>query len=149
MRKGGGFDQPLSTDNVEQNNGTTKKFADEIWPTKFPPDEYYIEALVKVTKLIEPHYSIEVHLFTDDQNPEKLAKKYFDAVADSRIKFIYRKNDNAHNRNVVEDYHAMAECDYLIRSSSLIAKASQLVGTIASVFTRGMDIGMALRQLLI
>lgn len=126
VRKGGGFDQPLSTDAGKKF--ITKKFADQIWPTKFPPDEYYIEALEKVTHLVDAQQSIRVHLFTDDPQPGRLAQKYQNAVNDPRVEFIYRKTDNAHNKNVVEDYFAMAQCDYLIRSSSLLAKASQLQG---------------------
>lgn len=127
VRKGGGFDQPLSTDSSGKHS-ICKKFSDQIWPTKFPPDEYYIEALEKIAQLINPNYLIEVHLFTDDPQPELLAQKYQEALSDPRIDFVFRKTDNTHNKHVVEDYCAMAECDYLIRSSSLIAKASQLLG---------------------
>jgi hypothetical protein len=127
VRKGGGFDQPLSTDSSGKDS-ICKKFSDQIWPTKFPPDEYYIEALAKIAQLIDPHYLIEVHLFTDFPEPELIAQKYQDALADNRLHFVYRATENFHNKNVVEDYCAMAACDYLIRSSSLIAKASQLLG---------------------
>lgn len=126
VRKGGGFDKPLSTDGP--NTPINKKYSDQIWPTKFPPDEYYIQALEKITHLIDAQQSIHVHLFTDDPQPAQLAQKYQNALSDPRVEFMYRATDNAHNKNVVEDYYAMAQCDYLIRSSSLLAKASQLLG---------------------
>lgn len=128
VRKGGGFDQPLSTDETNSNKLLTRKFADEIWPTKFPSDEYYIEGLASMIKLIEQNKIINVYLFTDDLEPAKLAAKYATALSNSHVQFVYREIGNTHNKNVVEDFHAMAECDYLIRSSSLLAKASQLLG---------------------
>jgi hypothetical protein len=128
VRKGGGFDQPLSTDESNSNKLLTRKFADEIWPTKFPSDEYYIEGLASMIKLVEQNKIINVYLFTDDPEPAKLAAKYAAALSNPRVQFVYRDKDNTHDKNVVEDYFAMAECDYLIRSSSLLAKASQLLG---------------------
>lgn len=127
VRKGGGFDQPLSTDLLDTNT-PIKKFADQIWPTKFPPDEYYIQALQNLIKLLGPLTPVVVHLFTDDPHPQALAQKYKAALNNSCVEFIYRESGNAHNKNVVEDYYLMARCDYLIRSSSLLAKACQLLG---------------------
>lgn len=128
VRKGGGFDHPLSTDSQEHTAPTKTQFADQIWPTKFPPDEYYIQALENLIKILNPENRLYVHLFTDDPDPRALAAKYKAALSNPYIEFIYREAGNAHNKNVVEDYVQMAQCDYLIRSTSLLAKACQLLG---------------------
>lgn len=124
VRKGGGFDKPLSTD-----HNKSAEFSDQIWPTKFPPDSYYIEQLQTLRKLIGPQTILDVYLFTDAPDPGALAKKYADIIQDTYAYFHYRESGNAHDTNVVEDYYAMACCDCLIRSSSLIAKAAQLLGS--------------------
>lgn len=124
VRKGGGFDKPLSTDNKK----VAGQYSDQIWPTKFPPDEYYIEQLRVVRRLCDPAKTLTVFLFTDDPNPAALAKKYSDALADASIQFVYRAQDNSHDKNVIEDFFLMARCECLIRSSSLLSKAAQLIG---------------------
>lgn len=123
VRKGGGFDKPLSTD---QNKGT--QFSDQIWPTKFPPDHFYIEQLKTLRKLVGSNTILDVYLLTDDPDPTSLAQKYAQELNDPLLFFHYRDHDNNHQSNVVEDYYTMAQCDCLIRSSSLIAKAAQLLG---------------------
>ena len=122
VRKGGGFDKPLSTD-----HNKSAEFSDQIWPTKFPPDSYYIEQLQTLRKLIGPQTILDVYLFTHAPDPGALA--YADIIQDTYAYFHYRESGNAHDTNVVEDYYAMACCDCLIRSSSLIAKAAQLLGS--------------------
>ena len=59
-----------------------------------------------------------VYIFTDDQNPERLANKYAQALDLSNIIFDYRKVDNAYNANVLEDFFSMMQFDVLIRSES-------------------------------
>lgn len=125
VRKGGGFDKPLSTDNRHK---VSAQYADQVWPTKFPPDEYYIEQLKVVRRLSDPAKNLEVFLFTDDPDPAALVKKYSDALNDPSIHFTYRTEGNSHDKNVVEDFFLMACCQCLIRSSSLLSKACQLIG---------------------
>ena len=126
VRKGGGFDAPLASEQIYKNPA---QYADQQWPTKFPPDQYYIDQIRMIQKLIGREKGIIIYLFTDDPDPAKLARRYQEQLADINLEFRYRDTGNSHNTNVVEDFYLMAQCDCLIRSSSLLAKASQLLGT--------------------
>lgn len=125
VRKGGGFDKPLYTDLCVSKNTQT---ADQIWPTKFPSDHYYLEQLRVLRKLIDQNLIMLVHLFTDDPNPERIARCYSNYLSDDSIQFIFRKEENSHDNNVIEDFFAMTQCDYLIRSASLYTRAVQMIG---------------------
>lgn len=125
VRKGGGFDKPLSQDLCGRKNNQP---ADQTWPTKFPTDQYYLEQLQRLRKLINPNISMLVHLFTDDPNPARIANCYQNYLQDATIQFTFRAEGNSHKNNVIEDFFAMAQCDYLIRSSSLYTKAVQMIG---------------------
>ena len=125
VRKGGGFDKPLSSEQTYKKN---EQYADQIWPTKFPPDQYYIDQIKVLKKIIGIQTQLVIYLLTDDPNPAALAARYSQILNDPLISFIYRGKDNSHDSNVVEDFYLMAHCDCLIRSSSLFAKAAQLLG---------------------
>lgn len=125
VRKGGGFDKPLASEQVYKKD---QQFADQIWPTKFPPDQYYIDQIKVLRKLIDPEKSLLIYVFTDDPDPAALAARYTQKLNDPTISFTHRQNDNSHDAHVVEDFYLMSQCDCLIRSSSLYAKAAQLLG---------------------
>lgn len=126
VRKGGGFDQPLSTDKQQKVSG--QRPVDQSWPTKFPPDEYYIEQLKVVRRLCDSNKNLEVFLFTDDLDPAGLVEKYSVALNDPTIHFSYRAQGNSHDKNVMEDLFLMAQCECLIRADSFFSRISQLVG---------------------
>jgi hypothetical protein len=125
VRKGGGFDKPLASPSIYKKE---PPYSDQIWPTKFPPDQYYLDQIKVIRKLIPHNLSIIIYLFTDDPNPAELAHRYATYLNDVSISFTYRTQENSHDTNVVEDFYHIAQCDYLIRSSSLFAKAAQLLG---------------------
>lgn len=125
VRKGGGFDAPLAS---EQSSKKPGQYADQQWPTKFPPDQFYIDQLRMMRKLIAAEKKMIIYLFTDDRDPEKLAKRYQEKLSDIPLVWRYRTTGNSHNAHVVEDFYLMAQCDCLIRSTSLLARASQLLG---------------------
>lgn len=125
VRKGGGFDQPLASEQIYKKS---EQYADQIWPTKFPPDQYYIDQIKVLKKLVGVNTHLIIYLLTDDPNPAALVEKYTEKLNDPLISFIFRGKDNSHDSNVVEDFYIMAQCDCLIRSSSLFAKAAQLLG---------------------
>ncbi len=126
VRKGGGFDAPLASEQI------TKKpvqYADQKWPTKqFPPDNY-IDQLMMIRKLLGNEKKLIIYLFTDDPNPERLVTRYQEKLHVIRFKFRYRTSGDSHKANVVEDFYMMGQCECLIRSASLLARACQLVGT--------------------
>ena len=129
VRKGGGFDQPLFSVQIYKKPGQP---ADKVWPTKFPPDQFYIDQIITLKKLISPKKMI-VYFLTDDPNPHQLVVLYQSHINDPEIQFIYREHHNSHNANVIEDFCTMAQCECLIRSTSLYAKAAQLLGSHAII----------------
>jgi|ERR1700733_47360 len=148
VRKGGGFDKPLGSiqiydrerslnrNNSQLPSASSKgkpQYADQIWPTKFPPDQYYLDQLKMLRLLVGPEQMLIVYLFTDDPNPGALAERYQAYLQDPRMEFVYRANANTHDSNIIEDFYVMAQCDYLIRSTSLYAKAAQLLGAHAII----------------
>lgn len=136
VRKGGGFDQPLlsrqlKTDKPSQSafakKQYTQRYADTIWPHKFPPDQYYVDQLIFLSELLDdtPLY---VYLFTDDPHPEILMDRYKKATNKPNITFDCRKEKNRHNLNVLDDFYAIAQFDCLIRAASNFSRAAQLLG---------------------
>lgn len=98
------------------------------WPTKFPPDSYYLEALRKLSTLYN-HQAIHVHIFTDIKNPNKIANKFSKKLALNNISFSYRaNNENAHKDTVLNDLFSMVKCDALIRGTSGFAKIAHYIG---------------------
>ena len=122
VRKGGGFDKPLSSSQIYKKY----QYADQQWPTKFPPDQFYLDQIMTLKKLVGSDILI-IYLFTDDPNPAALAERYQRYLDDPTIQFVYREN-NSHDTKIVEDFYIMSQCDCLIRSTSLFAKAAQLLG---------------------
>ena len=58
VRRGGGYDSPLLSGG--HRKGKRKNFADVQWPTKFPPDSFYIDSIKK-----SPRYLIiKTFMFT-------------------------------------------------------------------------------------
>ncbi|MFA5075490.1 MAG: hypothetical protein WC436_05315 [Candidatus Babeliales bacterium] len=109
--------------NVDAKILTEKKFSDQKWPEKFPPEQYYIEQIQKLSSIFN-HQPIYVHIFTDDKNPKILKKQIKKAVNLSNIEFNYNK----HNTNILQDYFAMTQFDCLIRSTSGFAYLAQMLG---------------------
>lgn len=140
VRKGSGGDKPLASLQIYKTsaprasgshelNKNKPQYADQIWPTKFPPDQYYLDQLHVLRRLVGPEQLLIIHLFTDDPNPAAVAQRYREYLHDPHMAFMYHTNANAHDDTIIEDFYAMAQCDCLIRSSSLYAKAAQLLGT--------------------
>ncbi len=138
VRKGTGFDKPLfsqqlyDVDAIKREELSnvhlpTKGYADVRWPTKFPPDQYYIDQLKYISEAYD-HKPLFVHLFTDDPHPENLVQKYRIALNLENVTWSYRLKGNRHNANVVYDFYAMSQFDCLIRSDSRYAYAVQLIG---------------------
>ena len=133
VRKGGGFDKPLASEQIFKKG---EQYADQIWPTKFPPDQYYIDQIKVLKRLVGVDTPLIIHLLTDDPNPTALATQYAEKINDPLIHFVFRSQDNSHDNNVIEDFYIMAQCDCLIRSSSLFAKAAQLLVRIKLLYIR-------------
>lgn len=104
-------------------------YADYIWAIKFPPDQYYIEQIKIIIKLMNLK-SLTIKLFTDDPHPEDIVMRYKNALKDqeANITFDYRKSENHHDKNVIEDLFAIAQCDGIISACSSFAFAAMILG---------------------
>jgi len=140
VRKGGGYDRPLSSiqqfeghlNSVEYTQATVAYkppyvYADQKFPLKFPPNQYYMDQIKKLSEMFNdaPLY---VYLFTDDPNPIAMLEEYEWIIGKPNILFDCRKKENRHDLNVIEDFFAMARFDCLIRSQSNFSRGAQLIG---------------------
>ena len=127
VRKGGGFDQPLSSVQYYTKNMVSRKFyADKEFPRKFPPEQYYVDQIKRISKLFNDA-PLFVYIFTDDRSPLRLVDRIKKAVNKNNITFSCRNHDNVHNAHVVEDFYNIARFDCLIRSGSNFALAAQIL----------------------
>lgn len=118
VREGGGWDQ----------NG----FA--YYPTKFPPLSFYVDGL-KAVRARFPQERLYCQLFTDALDPDALAGQIRKALPpDEAIEFHYRKNNNVHDANVLEDFFSLFEFDVLIRPDSNFSMVPSLIHDYAMVY---------------
>jgi len=142
VRKGGGFDPPLYSEQYYDNHGypityylnqfmVSKKvdyaYSDIRFPKKFPPEQYYIDQIKMLSKMLNDQ-PLFVYIFTDDANPKRIVNKFNEILQKPNITFGYRESDNRHDANVLEDFFAMTKFDCLIRPDSLFSQAAQLIG---------------------
>jgi hypothetical protein len=138
VRKGGGFDRPLYSQQIYRSilqprkihRGASKPpqgYEDVIWPLKLPPDQYYIDQIKRLYNMLgcKPMY---VYIFTDDRNPERIAGLYGRHLKLPNVTFDYRRTNNHHANNVLEDFFSMSKFPYLIRSGSHFAQMAQIIG---------------------
>lgn len=144
VRRGGGADRKLFQEDVAicaegvnliyKNWPTPDQWdestsADKIWPERFPSDIYYIEQLRDLSDL-NASKKIYVHIFTDDPCPEQIAAKYEAALGNPQIQFGYRKQNNSHDTNVLEDFFSIMSFDALIRPASHYSEIAAAIGEI-------------------
>lgn len=87
-------------------------------PLKTPPITFYIDSLKMVLDLCKDKM-IYCHLFTDALQPESWVDKIVQALPkDAPIVFNYRKENNRHDSNVLEDFFSLFNFDILIRAES-------------------------------
>lgn len=114
-----------------RRGGNFKGDTDEIkkqMPTKFPPDNFYVNALKKVIELYK-NKPLYVHIFTDDPNPKTIVDKYTQELpVDANLQFNYRKTNNSHDNNVLEDFSLMSQLDVLIRSDTSFGSGASIIG---------------------
>lgn len=69
VRKGGGFDPPLSSIQV------FRRYADKVWPLRFPPEQFYIDQIIRLSTLLNDK-PLFVYIFTDDPNPLRILETF-------------------------------------------------------------------------
>ncbi len=125
VRKGGGFDRPLCS--IQYYSNSSKFPADKQWPIKFPPEQYYVDQIKRITTLFDD-VPLFMYIFTDDPNPLGLVNRIKEAVNKENITFSCRQSGNAHNGHVIEDFYNMSRFDCLIRPGSHFGISAQLLG---------------------
>lgn len=134
IRNGIGFDLPLLSrqlysekDFDSSEKKPAGKFADQYWPLKFPPLQYYVDQIKRLSGMYgdRPMY---LYIYTDNNNPIDIMRIIERAVNKPNITFECRETENHHTKNVLEDIFAMARYDCLIRSGSNYPQISQLIG---------------------
>ncbi len=98
-------------------------YADGKWPDKFPPEQYYVDQIKKLSSILHDT-SFYVHVFTDDKDKQALVSRIKESVAKSNIEFAY----SGDNMRALHDLYAMTKCDCLIRSGSGFGYLAQLLG---------------------
>lgn len=94
---------------------------------KAPLEQYYLDQINTVSKLLE-NQPLYVYLFTDDPHPAELAQRYATAINNPLIEFDYRKNNNHHDANVLEDFFSLMNFNILIRSESSYSLMAHKMG---------------------
>jgi hypothetical protein len=126
LRKGTGYDRPLRSVQIynlqypeDQKKKPGSVFFDEKFPMKFPPDQYFIDQIKSLYKLLKktPLY---VFVFTDDPNPHPLVERIQKEVgfSENEIVFDYRSGKTGHTEYVIDDLQSMKNFDILIRPES-------------------------------
>lgn len=112
VRTGGGFDSA---------------HVRKIMPTKFPPDSFYLDGLMQMTKQ-HPGKKFYVRLFTDDVDPKAVAERFKAPLKDLDVRWDFRDSGNHHKANVLEDFFNIAQFPCLIRPDSSFSQAAQRIG---------------------
>lgn len=121
VRIGTGYDIPTFEDfrTLLDNNPGSE--------LKFPPLSYYIQQIKRILDIC-PDKILYIHLFTDHNNPVELISFFKSSVASDRILFGYR-NNNSHDKNVLEDFFGITQFHCLIRPDANFALVASKLGT--------------------
>ncbi|MFH1832064.1 MAG: hypothetical protein ABH827_04675 [bacterium] len=90
-------------------------------------DSFYISGIKQISALY-PEKQLYVYIFTDDKNPERIAKKYQDQLNNPAIAFDYRRETHDHTMHVLEGFFSMLKFDCLIRSDSSFSLVASKLG---------------------
>lgn len=124
VRKGGSFESwPLSS-----------KHGYHFY--KIPQNDFYIDQIKQLFDLLG-HQPLYVYLFTDDENPEELANFFKTAINIPSISYDYRRENNRHDANVLEDFFSMMHFDVLIRGDSNYSIMAEKLGDHSIVISTG------------
>jgi hypothetical protein len=132
IRKGEGYDQPLSSIQIYRNSTIKGIPADRSWPNKFPPEQYYIDQICRLEDLLA-NKKITFFIFTDSLKPQDLTDRIAIYCAKENVSFI--NASKSLNDSPLVDMYKMATCDCLIRAESAYSIVSQIMGNHKLVFS--------------
>ncbi len=134
VRKPSGEDRPIISNQLyDINNLNTEEavptgnYSDVNYPTKCPPNQYYIDQLKYLYHRLKKR-PLYVFIFTDYQNPEYLRNLYSEQCNFENVIFDCRNQDYNQVDTQVQDILSMGQYDYLIRSCSNFPQIAQLMG---------------------
>jgi hypothetical protein len=104
------------------------------YPLRFLPLDFYIDQIKRLF-FHYPGKNFYIHLFTDDEHPEKMVDYLEKNIQNKNITYGYRKEKNKHNKNVLEDFFAMMQFEVLIRPISNFSKMAEYLGSHVLIIT--------------
>lgn len=113
--------------------GYDSRSMNHSFPLKLPSFNFYIDGLKKIASYFEGR-SLYCFVFTDDPDPETVAKLLKEGVNDERIVFDYRK-ENHHTKNVLEDFFSFFNFDALVRPDSNFSIIPSVINDYAIVIS--------------
>ena len=133
VRKGGGVDGSLMSKQLfsgfkrtaEKVLPTSYWVADCACPLRFPPDQFYIDQINTLAKLVDG-YPLYVQIFTDDAHPQEILSS-FKQHCPCAITFTLGTQKQWWDQTL-EDIYAMSKFDCLIRPCSFFSGVAQLMG---------------------
>jgi hypothetical protein len=99
----------------------------ERCPLRFVSNNFFIRQVQRLADMFNQQ-KLFVYIFTDHPNPAKLVKKFKKRINNPNITFSYRKENNSHNANVLEDLFSMMKFDCLVRPESNFSRFVQRLG---------------------
>lgn len=102
---------------VREGGGRDSNTCFSMIPFKFPPMQFYKDALMKVINCFE-NKAIYCFVFTDALNPKEIISQLQSSVNNASVIFDYRKENNSPVSNVLEDFFSFFNFDVLIRPDS-------------------------------
>lgn len=132
---------PFDWRNYERKNGwfikdhdikanRDKNFIDTMeWlHTKFPPNQYYVDQILKVSHDLGDR-KLFVQIVTDDKNPRELVARIKERVNKSNIAFYYDDNRHLSRPDTIKaDLYMLSRVDVLIRPESSFSRLAELIG---------------------
>lgn len=126
---------PFDWYEYERHNGTLirKKRAtssDQVvgWETKFPPNQFFIDQIVKLSNDLQ-NSPLFVTVCTDDKNPDELIKTLKQCVNKPNVYFDYENERHLpYLDQMWHDLYRLSRTNVLIRSQSYFSRTAELMG---------------------
>jgi len=98
----------------------------DVWPLKAPRPEFFIEQLRYLYTFLG-QVPLYVHIFTDDQHPQRLRKLFAQKLKDLNLKINCSDPVEGWSNRVLEDFFAMTKFDCSIHGDSNFSVCAGLI----------------------
>lgn len=101
----------------------------KVFPLKFPPDSFYIEQIQRVADIYKGQ-QLYIHLFTDDNNPKDIVKRFKKAINNTTVEISYKDPINIKDptEKMMRDFYSLGKFDCLIHPMSNFSIVASLLG---------------------